>query len=677
MLGCKFFQVYGLTETTGAITHLPPSDHDLGGATAHRLRSCGVAGPGVELRIIDVVTGADIVEPEVPGEILVRGQQVMKGYWNNPDATREAIDDDGWFRSGDIGYLDADGYLYIHDRVKDMIVSGGENIYPAEVENVLMSHPAIADVAVIGVPSEKWGESPKAIVVLQPGGGTRRGGHHRLRPRAAGEVQVPDERRLHRRPAAQPERQDPQEGPPRPLLGRPRPPGQLTAPLRSRPVGFRGRLLVITAVGAAWRLGYLIVAKADQPLLLNDSIYFSIQAGLNSEGHWFEDALTGQPGAEHGMLTSLYLTPWSIGGGDSVFPQRLGITLLGIATVFVIGMTGRRLASGFGVATAERIGLLAAAIAAVYPNLWVNDSLVMSETLAILLVSLALYVALGHHVNPTVASGALLGVLAGLGALTRSEIALLIPGFAIVSWLVCRRRRLPAWPAVAIVAVGVATLLPWSIYNLSRFAKPVLLSTNDGNTLLGANCDITYYDDVGGWDIRCLGPLEPGLDASQRSTERRDAAFDYVTDHPGRVPIVVAARAGRLLDVYGLGSLVALDVGEEKARWAVWAGIVAWWLLAVGAVAGWAVLTRARIGARWWLLVPCIAVVLTALLFYGAHRIRAPAEPVIVLLAAVAIGGRAGPFIAFPGHAGRCWPLLGWRLVAHSRRHVDQNGDMM
>jgi long-chain acyl-CoA synthetase len=168
LLGCKFFQVYGLTETTGAITHLPPADHDLAGATVHRLRSCGLAGPGVELRISDVVTGATITEPEAPGEVLVRGRQVMKGYWNNPAATREAIDEDGWFRTGDIGFLDADGYLYIHDRVKDMIVSGGENIYPAEVENVLMSHPDVADVAVIGVPSEKWGESPRAIVVLKP-----------------------------------------------------------------------------------------------------------------------------------------------------------------------------------------------------------------------------------------------------------------------------------------------------------------------------------------------------------------------------------------------------------------------------------------------------------------------------------------------------------------------------
>ncbi len=188
------------------------------------------------------------------------------------------------------------------------------------------------------------------------------------------------------------------------------------------------------------------------------------------------------------------------------------------------------------------------------------------------------------------------------------------------------------------MSTGIATLLPWSLYNLSRFAEPVLLSTNDGNTLLGANCDVTYYDDVGGWDIRCLGPLEPGPDASQRSRERREAALDYLTDHAGRLPVVVAARAGRLLDVYGVGSLITLDVGEEKARWAVWAGIVTWWLLAIGAVAGWVALGRARIGGRWWLLVPCVAVALTAVLFYGAHRIRAPAEPAIVLLAAVAIG---------------------------------------
>ena len=168
LLGCKFWQAYGLTETTGAVVNLPPEDHDLAGPNRHRLRSCGKAGPGVELRIVDPETREDVPTGEV-GEIWIRGPQVMKGYWNNDEATREAVDDDGWFRSGDAGYLDEDGYLYIHDRVKDMIVSGGENVYPAEVENVLMAHPGIADVAVIGVPHEKWGETAKAVVVMAPG----------------------------------------------------------------------------------------------------------------------------------------------------------------------------------------------------------------------------------------------------------------------------------------------------------------------------------------------------------------------------------------------------------------------------------------------------------------------------------------------------------------------------
>src|SRR5439155_14215160 len=102
-------------------------------------------------------------------EIVTRSHQNMKGYWKMPEATDEAFLDGGWFRSGDAGYLDADGYLYIHDRVKDMVVSGGENIYPAEVENALMAHPAIADVGVIGVPDERWGEAVKAIVVKEAG----------------------------------------------------------------------------------------------------------------------------------------------------------------------------------------------------------------------------------------------------------------------------------------------------------------------------------------------------------------------------------------------------------------------------------------------------------------------------------------------------------------------------
>ena len=160
----------------------------------------------------------------------------MIGYWNLPEETAKAFTEDGWFKSGDAGYLDEDGYLYIHDRVKDMIVSGGENVYPAEVENVLMAHPAIADVAVIGVPHEKWGETAKAIVVGRARQRGDRGRDHRLRQGAAGHVQVPDDGRVDRRAAAQPERQGPQEGPPRALLGGPRAPRRLTPTARQIPV---------------------------------------------------------------------------------------------------------------------------------------------------------------------------------------------------------------------------------------------------------------------------------------------------------------------------------------------------------------------------------------------------------------------------------------------------------
>ena len=160
---CDFWQAYGLTETTGAVVNLAPQDHDTDGPRRHLLRSCGKPGPGVGLRIVDTDTQAEC-EPGQVGEIWISGPQVMLGYWNMPEETAKAITD-GWFHTGDAGYVDAEGYLYIHDRVKDMIVSGGENVYPAEVENVLMGHPGIADVAVIGVPDERWGETPKAMVV--------------------------------------------------------------------------------------------------------------------------------------------------------------------------------------------------------------------------------------------------------------------------------------------------------------------------------------------------------------------------------------------------------------------------------------------------------------------------------------------------------------------------------
>lgn len=163
---CNFVQVYGLTETTGVVTMLTHEDHDVDGPKKHLLRSCGKPSMGIELKIVNEA-GKQLPAGEV-GEIIIRSKQVMKGYWNMPEETARSIRN-GWFYTGDAGYTDKAGYVYIHDRVKDMIVSGGENIYPAEVENAMMKHPAVADVAVIGIPDDRWGEVPLAIVVRKPG----------------------------------------------------------------------------------------------------------------------------------------------------------------------------------------------------------------------------------------------------------------------------------------------------------------------------------------------------------------------------------------------------------------------------------------------------------------------------------------------------------------------------
>jgi fatty-acyl-CoA synthase len=161
---CGFVQLYGMTETTGAIVALPPEDHIEG---SDRIRSAGKALPGVELAILDV--DGNHLPPYQVGEIATRSGSNMAGYWNLPEATARTLDKGGWLRTGDAGYLDEHGYLYIHDRIKDMIISGGENIYPAEVESAICDHPEVAEAAVIGVPDDKWGEAVKAIVAMKPG----------------------------------------------------------------------------------------------------------------------------------------------------------------------------------------------------------------------------------------------------------------------------------------------------------------------------------------------------------------------------------------------------------------------------------------------------------------------------------------------------------------------------
>jgi len=161
----QFMQCYGMTETTGTICILPPSDHDMAGNA--RMRSAGHAAPGVEIRIVDIA--GDELPLGAVGEIETRSSNNMLHYWNLPEATANTMNRDGWVRTGDAAFMDEDGYVFIQDRIKDMIISGGENIYPAEVESAIYGHPDVAEVAVIGVPDARWGEAVKACVVPRKG----------------------------------------------------------------------------------------------------------------------------------------------------------------------------------------------------------------------------------------------------------------------------------------------------------------------------------------------------------------------------------------------------------------------------------------------------------------------------------------------------------------------------
>ncbi|MEZ5946962.1 MAG: long-chain-fatty-acid--CoA ligase [Hyphomonas sp.] len=182
VLKCGFALSYGMTECCGGLTYLGPADctYDAG----QKLKSAGKPFGASSIRIVGP-DGAQLPPGEI-GEILCKTDRVMKGYWNRPEASREALQGE-WYHSGDAGYFDEDGYLYVVDRIKDMVISGGENIYPVEVENELIQHPDVDDVAVLGIPDPKWGESLLACVIPRAGAAPSPGDLESfLRPRLAG-----------------------------------------------------------------------------------------------------------------------------------------------------------------------------------------------------------------------------------------------------------------------------------------------------------------------------------------------------------------------------------------------------------------------------------------------------------------------------------------------------------
>ena len=159
-IGIEIHQAYGLTESGGPACLISPDD------ALVRIGSTGKAFFHTEVKVVD--EHGEESAPGVPGELIVKGRHIMRGYWKNSEATAQAIRD-GWLHTGDVAIADEDGFITIHDRLKDMVISGGENVYPAELENVIMQHRGVAEVAVIGMQSERWGESPFAVVVAKQG----------------------------------------------------------------------------------------------------------------------------------------------------------------------------------------------------------------------------------------------------------------------------------------------------------------------------------------------------------------------------------------------------------------------------------------------------------------------------------------------------------------------------
>lgn len=409
--------------------------------------------------------------------------------------------------------------------------------------------------------------------------------------------------------------------------------------------GFRRHLTTIVALGALLRVIRFVVTKWDTRLLLNDSLYYSAQAQQLAHGVWFREVFVDQPGAEHGPLTSTLMA--IVSWGSSPFNRQRMVTIVcGVATVAIIGLIGRRIGGA-------RVGLIAAGIAAIYANLWINDGLVMSESVSCLMIVLTLWALLTWFDRPRLQAAALVGAAAGLGALARSELVMFIPAALLVMWAVARGSGRRPWTHVALAGgVTVALMLPWTIFNFARFERPVLLTTNEGPAWLGANCDPTYYGDVqGGWSLLCLvnDPAnKPGEETSVRSARQRREAASYVRHHLHSVPRVVVQRVGRGLDLYALGDMIKGDAGEERERWASWIGIVSFWLLAPVAAFG-AVMTRRR--DRALLLIPVLIAFVTTVLIYGGHRIRSSAEPSIVIFVAIAIdrwATRAGLRWAMP-----------------------------
>ena len=377
------------------------------------------------------------------------------------------------------------------------------------------------------------------------------------------------------------------------------------------------------------------------PPLLSDARFYDVQANLLAKGHGFADPFAwltqGRliPTAFHPPLYPLVLSVVSWFGGTSTLAHRIATGGIGTCTIVIVALIARELAG-------SAVGIAAAVLAAVYPNLWGLEGSLMSESLAALLVALVVLVALRWLKDPGLPSVVVLAVLIALASLTRPETILLVP-FLVFPLILTQGnlggRRKAVLVVSVVMAVGVV-LAPWLVRNLTGFSRPVLFSTNGDELFSVANCDATYHYPpfLGYWFVGCVG-VHPGItDDAERTQLDRTQGLHYLSKHLDRfVGTVVWARLGRSGDVYRPFENARYSSSEGRRLNVAYAGLWMYWACLPFALIGTLAVWKRHRSALGILLTPVLVVVVTTIYVYGATRFRAVAEPSLIVLAAIGI----------------------------------------
>jgi 4-amino-4-deoxy-L-arabinose transferase-like glycosyltransferase len=440
--------------------------------------------------------------------------------------------------------------------------------------------------------------------------------------------------------------------------------GQLPARTRLK-IGWWGWLSVWTAVGLAIRVGTVLGRPHRVPG--GDAYFYHYAANLLASGKGFINPFLYYQHTPHQVVKAaatfppgfvLVLTAAALVGFKSFFAQRIWCCIIGAIAIAVCGVTGREIAG-------RRVGLIAAFLVAVYPNIWMNDELAMSEALSPLIVAVVLLTVYRFWKRPGWKSGIWLGLSVGVATLTRDELSLLGLFVVIPVVLLARaltwRRRLAVLAVTAVAALAVVA--PWVGYNMTRFKDPVFISTGLGVTLASANCHETYYGPFEGywaWDCALRAPISPNVDESVQGAQAQKYAMRYIDAHPGRLVVVELARVGRAFGLFRPIQQIRLDSGVETRpyNWAL-TGLAMYYCLALLSVGGVAILRRRRVPV-YPLLAVGLAVLVTITLAFGNTRYRSTFEVSLVILAAVQVDwfgsrladwrrGRAGSLIKAGG----------------------------